>query len=194
MTRLKDLFSVLVLSARRELADDVAGCLDNGIFEPPRPCTDHADGRRRMLQHPCDMVIIDASLPKCDICELALDMSENHGAAVIVIAGTEVYDQIRYRLERDGILTLAKPYTADSLESGISLSLAAHRRVLAMEEENRRLSFKLEELRLVNRAKWALHENLGMDEPAAHRYIEKNAMNNRTTRYAVAQKILKEYE
>ncbi|MBR4880880.1 MAG: ANTAR domain-containing protein [Clostridia bacterium] len=97
-------------------------------------------------------------------------------------------------MEGSGVIVLPKPADGDMIRIAINTAMASHSRILLIEEENRKLRFKNEELRLCNRAKWALHENLGMDEPTAHRYIEKTAMNNRTTRYAVASQILKEYE
>ena len=46
------------------------------------------------------------------------------------------------------------------------------------------------EIRLVNRAKWVLIEQRGMDESAAHRYIEKQAMDRCVTRRMIAEEIL----
>ena len=43
------------------------------------------------------------------------------------------------------------------------------------------------EIRLVNRAKWVLIEQLRMTEQEAHRYIEKQAMDRCVTRRAVAE-------
>ena len=51
----------------------------------------------------------------------------------------------------------------------------------------------MEEIRLVNRAKWLLISELKMDEPDAHRYIEKQAMDRCVTRREVAEEIIKTY-
>ncbi len=53
---------------------------------------------------------------------------------------------------------------------------------------------KMDEIRLVNRAKWALISNLGMDEPQAHRYIEKHAMDMRICKREASETIIKTYE
>lgn len=62
--------------------------------------------------------------------------------------------------------------------------------MLGLQRENVRLNEKLEELRLVSRAKGALMRVLGMTEPQAHHYIEKQAMDLRATRREVARRIL----
>ena len=52
----------------------------------------------------------------------------------------------------------------------------------------------MNEIRIVDRAKLVLITNLGMDEPHAHRYIEKNAMDMRITKRESAEMIIKTYE
>jgi len=49
------------------------------------------------------------------------------------------------------------------------------------------------EIRLVNRAKWLLIGELTMSEPDAHRYIEKQAMDNGVTKREIAENIIKTY-
>lgn len=57
--------------------------------------------------------------------------------------------------------------------------------------QNQELS---DEARLINRAKLALMLYLNMSESAAHRYIEKRAMDMRVTKKEIAKNILKTYE
>ena len=53
---------------------------------------------------------------------------------------------------------------------------------------------KIDEIRLVNRAKWLLIECLSMTEADAHRYIEKQAMDLRLSKREVAENIIKTYK
>ena len=46
----------------------------------------------------------------------------------------------------------------------------------------------------MNRAKWALIQCLGMTEEAAHRYIEKRAMDERISRREAAMRVLSVYQ
>ena len=52
---------------------------------------------------------------------------------------------------------------------------------------------KMEEIRIVNRAKWLLIGELKMDEQGAHRYIEKQAMDRCISKRIVAEEIIKTY-
>ncbi len=194
MTRLKDLYSVLIISRKEETRHLLRSLLDRDEFEPSANAGNSEEARRLLLHHSYDLVIIDSPMPNVVCHELALDIAEKGSSAVILLVDAGVYDETRYRVEPDGVVTVAKPCTPDMISTAINISMASHNRILAIEEENKRLRFKNEELRLCNRAKWALHENLGMDEPTAHRHIEKTAMNNRITRFEVAKQILKEFE
>ena len=53
---------------------------------------------------------------------------------------------------------------------------------------------RIDEMRIISRAKLALVQYMGLSEPEAHRYIEKQAMDTRSTRREVAEQILAEYE
>lgn len=49
------------------------------------------------------------------------------------------------------------------------------------------------EIRVVNKAKWILISELKMNEPDAHRYIEKQAMDRCVTKQTIAEEIIKTY-
>ena len=51
----------------------------------------------------------------------------------------------------------------------------------------------MEEIRIVNRAKWLLIGELKLDEPEDHRYIEKQAMDRCVSKRVVAEEIIKTY-
>ena len=51
----------------------------------------------------------------------------------------------------------------------------------------------MEEIRLINRAKMILMQNLNMTEQDAHRYIEKEAMDRCIKKIAVAEQVIKTY-
>ena len=66
-------------------------------------------------------------------------------------------------------------------------------RLRKLEKKTLTIEEKMEEIRVVNRAKWILIHELKMEEPQAHRYIEKQAMDCCTSKRSVAEKIIKLY-
>ena len=71
---------------------------------------------------------------------------------------------------------------------------AVHKKLQAMQRENSKLQQKIEDIRITQRAKGVLMSYLGMTEEEAHKYIEKQAMDTRMSKRAVAEGILKIYE
>ncbi len=67
-------------------------------------------------------------------------------------------------------------------------------RIVGLKEENRDLNKKLEDLKIIDRAKIALIQRLGYTESEAHKHIERQAMNLRVSKREVAVSILKTYE
>ena len=65
---------------------------------------------------------------------------------------------------------------------------------MGLKKENSKLRGKIEEIRLVDRAKCLLIQYLDMTEPEAHRAIEKEAMDRRVTRKEIAKEIVSRYE
>ena len=70
---------------------------------------------------------------------------------------------------------------------------AARERLRRTEKKTATIEEKMEEIRLVNRAKWLLIEQLKMTESDAHRYIEKQAMDRCVSRREIAQNIIRIY-
>ena len=70
---------------------------------------------------------------------------------------------------------------------------SARERLRKSEKKALSIEEKMEEIRLVNRAKWLLIDELKMSEPDAHRYIEKQAMDRCVSKREVAEEIIKTY-
>ena len=70
---------------------------------------------------------------------------------------------------------------------------AARERLRRLESKATSIEEKMEEIRLVNRAKWLLIENQKMTEQEAHHHIEKQAMNRCCSKKEIALGIIKTY-
>jgi len=63
-----------------------------------------------------------------------------------------------------------------------------------VQKENRVLKQKIEDIRIIDRAKCILISRLNLSEEQAHRAIEKQAMDMRASKRVIAEDILKTYE
>ncbi len=189
----RELSSVLIV-ASRESGEKIASMLDCMEYEPVKLLTSAGQARRLLTHDSFDIVIINAPLCDDEGYELALDIAEEGSGAVMLAVRGEMYDETRYRVEKAGIFTIPKPLSAAMFHSALTLIRMSQRRLGALEAENKRLRQKIEEMRLVDHAKWALISGRGMTEAEAHRYIEKGAMDSRMTRRDFARAIIDELD
>ena len=96
--------------------------------------------------------------------------------------------------EGSGAVFLKSPVSSAMLLQTLALALEMRARLRALEGENERLKAALSDFKLIDRAKCALIQYLGMTEKDAHRFIEKQAMDRRVPRREIALDILKTYE
>ncbi len=113
---------------------------------------------------------------------------------VILIVKSEFFEAVSAVCEGEGVLTVSKPLNRAVFWSALSLAKAAHSRLMRMQTENDRLRQKIDDIRTLDRAKCILIAHLSMTEKEAHRHIEKQAMDMRAPKRAVAESIIRAYE
>lgn len=148
-------------------------------------CSDEADFR---------IIIINTPLTDEFGTDLAVSLSKNTTAGIIILVKSEIIEDVSLKLEPLGILVVGKPVNRNLFMQAVNLAEASGKRIELYRNENIKLRTKIEELKIVNRAKCALIQYLNITEREAHRYIEKQAMDLRLTRREIAENIIKTYE
>ena len=92
------------------------------------------------------------------------------------------------------IIGKAKNDTAQNYQDALKLVNATYNKMYKLKRENNKLLQKIEDIRMIDRAKCILIQYLNMTEAEAHRYIEKQAMDMRSTKRVIAEGILRTYE
>ncbi|MBQ6039732.1 MAG: ANTAR domain-containing protein [Oscillospiraceae bacterium] len=161
----------------------VSGCADS--------CT---EARQKMMDTRSAVILINIPLADESGTELAGDLAENTAASVIAVVKNDQETEFRQSLEPAGIFVLGRPFPHSSFHQALYDAASAYARMQIMSQENQRLQIKLIDLRIVNRAKYALIQYLGMTEEQAHKYIEQQAMNQRISKRKAAENIIKTYE
>ena len=113
---------------------------------------------------------------------------------VIIVVRNDIYDEISEKVEEYGIITIAKPMNRTIFWSVLKIANATYNKIYKLKKENNKLLQKIEDIKMIDRAKCILIQYLNMTESEAHRYIEKQAMDMRTTRKTIAEGILRTYE
>ena len=153
-----------------------------------------ADALGKIRSKVYDLVIIDGS-PACGRSkEAALTAASRTESVVILLDGADMFEKSVMQLSERGIVAVSEPLSKIAVLSAVRTVYAFNMRLARLRDENRNLNKKLEDLKIVDRAKIALVVRLGYTESEAHKYIERQAMNLRTSRRDVAVGILKTYE
>ena len=186
--------SVLTVSADKELFGRIKGLLVSLYPDIDiRLALCCSDGCDAVLAAEYDLVVIDGSMSSAAE-GLALKAVRKTSAGCILLTGAEQADALADKLEDMGVLVLPKSADAALLRRAVKLIAASRSRIKGYVKENLKLHRRLDEIKAVNRAKLVLMQYLKFSEEQAHRYIEKQAMDLRMTRYEIAMKIIKTYD
>ncbi len=185
---------VFVISSNENFHRYVRENLPDGDFTVSGGADSCTEARQKMMGNSCAVVLIN--IPLTDECgtELASDLAENTPSSVVAVVKNEQEPEFRQSLEPAGVFVLGRPFPHTTFHQVLYDAASAYARTQIISQENQRLQIKLIDLRIVNRAKYALIRYLGMTEEQAHKYIEQQAMNQRISKRRAAENILKTYE
>lgn len=184
---------VLIVSGTDKIYDSFTQLLPQKEFNPVLRARNAGEARRILVSSPVDILIINTPLSDEFGASLALDSSEG-SMGILLIVKNEVFEQVAYKVEDEGILTIAKPNSGQVFYSAVKLLAATHLKLTRFEKKIHTMQDKMNDIRTVNRAKWLLIENLQMTERDAHYYIEKQAMDTRLSRREVAENLIRTYD
>ena len=187
-------YSVLLVSSSPKFNESMPALLPESRFYPVTAVSDVSSARRRLLENKYDIVLLNTPLPDDFGTRLALYICENSGAGVLLLVKAEHYPDIPGRVSPFGVLVLPKPTTSQAVSQSFQLLCGTRERLRRMEQKTASIEEKMEEIRIINRAKLLLMEQLKMTEKEAHRFIEKQAMDRCVTRITIAQSILSTYK
>jgi len=193
MLSIKEEISILVVSVSDKIADIFADLLGERFFADIKQAFSVSEAKRMTLLQSFDIVVINAPLKDETGIDFAVDLSSDSATGVMLLINNEYYEQVLDKVTEYGVLTVAKPIVKQVLYEAINIIAATNFRLKKVEKKNAKLTAKMEEIRIVNRAKWALIENLGLSEEEAHKIIEKQAMDTRQSKREVAETIMKTY-
>lgn len=152
------------------------------------------EARRLAQQNQFDLFIINSPVYNETGRVLAKELITNTTSQVMFIVKEEKYEESSNLLEELGIVTMLKPLDKELLIKTLKIIKATSIKLKKISKKNEELSQKIEDIKFIDRAKCLLISHLSMSETEAHKYIEKEAMNTRTSRINIARSILKTYD
>ena len=137
-----------------------------------------------------DLVIMDVKMPKMDGIEAASTIAGERIAPVVILTAFSQRELVERARDAGAMAYLVKPFAKHDLVPAIEVALSRFAELHALEVEVAGLTDRLETRKLIDRAKGLLMANQGLTEPEAFRWIQRTAMDRRTTMKAVAEAVV----
>lgn len=187
-------YSVLIVSAAEKFNFSLRALFPEKDYCPTDFVGSISEAQRRILERPYDLVLINAPLPDDFGRKFAIDICTSKSSVAMLLVRSEIYSETYDKVVDYGVLTMRKPTTVPIITQSLDYMRATRERLRRLEKKTVSLEDKMAEIRIVNRAKWALIDSCKMTEADAHRYIEKQAMDRCMTKREIAESILQAYK
>ena len=185
---------ILLVSSSDKIAQSLFGIINSmGEYQISTVKTAFT-AREKIQTNEFDAVVINTPLSDETGLELADETAAGSACCVILIVKEELINKITEKYEKKGIIIVSKPISKQLFINSFKLACSIQSRLSVLKDENDRLKVQINEISIINRAKCVLIQYLGMTEPMAHRYLEKQAMDMRISKRQVAENILTTYE
>ena len=137
-----------------------------------------------------DLVILDIQMPVLDGLSAAEQIASARIAPVIVLTAFSQRELVERARDAGAMAYLVKPFSKNDLVPAIEVARARFLEMTALDAEVGDLKERLEARKVVEQAKGRLMAERGLTEAEAFRWIQRTAMNERTSMKALAEAIL----
>ncbi len=183
---------VLVAEDESLIRLDLAEMLVEEGYEVVGEAADGAAAVRLAEELRPDLVVMDVKMPVLDGISAAERIVAQRIAPVLILTAFSQRELVERARSAGAMAYLVKPFVKADLVPAIEMALSRHEEITQLEQEVTDLTDRLETRKLVDRAKGLLQTRFGLTEPDAFRWIQKAAMDKRTSMREVAQVVIAE--
>ncbi len=137
-----------------------------------------------------DLVILDVKMPKKDGIDAAGEITEAQIAPVVILTAFSQRDLIERATDAGAMAYLVKPFTKSDLLPAIELAIARYSEMVTLRAEVADITERLAVRKIIDRAKGLLQAKQKMTEPEAFRWLQRAAMDRRTSMKEIAQAVI----
>ena len=137
-----------------------------------------------------DLVIMDVKMPRRDGIDAAAEIAAKRIAPIVVLTAFSQRELVERARDAGAMAYLVKPFSMTDLIPAIELAVSRFSEIAALEREVADLGERLETRKLIERAKGRLQAEHAMTEAEAFTWMQRAAMDRRTSMKRVALVIL----
>lgn len=191
MSLKKRVYSVLIVSSSEKFNSSLSSLLPESKYSPVHIASNASAAKRMFGERTFDFVIINAPLHSDFSMRFAIDACNLNTTVVLLIVQPELHEEIHDKVAEHGVFTLPRPISKVTMLTALNWMSSARERLRKSEKKTLSIEERMEEIHIINRAKWVLISEMKMNEPDAHRYIEKQAMDRSVSKREIAEEIIK---
>jgi two-component system, response regulator PdtaR len=137
-----------------------------------------------------DLAILDVKMPGMDGLEAARLISKDRICGVVILTAFSQKEVVEEARDAGALAYLVKPFQKSDLIPAIEVAIGRFRELQVLNGEIEELGEQLEARKTIDRAKGILIDQHQMNEADAYGFIQRGAMNHRTTMRKVAEMIV----
>ncbi len=183
-------YAVLIVSASEKMEAGLRALLPGTDYYPIHSAGSVGQARRMLLETDYDLVLIHTPLRDDFGVQLAVDICADSDAGVLLFVRNELFESVSAKVLPSGVVTLSTPTGSALVSQSLRMLCAQRERLRRMAAKQQSVEEKIEEIRLVNRAKWLLIEREGLSEQEAQHCIERQSMDRRVGKRRAAEEII----
>jgi response regulator NasT len=137
-----------------------------------------------------DLALLDIQMPKCDGLTAARRIYEDLEVPVVVLSAYSDEEYIETAKSAGVFGYVVKPATPSQLRVAIDVAWGRYCRAMEAKDQVEDLVQKLEDRRVIERAKWILVQRKQIPEEEAQRTLQRQARQTRRKIVDIAQQII----
>lgn len=137
-----------------------------------------------------DVILMDVAMPVLDGVTAAAQITAEALCPVVMVTAYSQVELVERAADAGAMGYLVKPISPTALLPAIEVAVARFEQMKVLSDEVAAVTERLEVRKIVDRAKGLLQTRLAIDEPEAFRWLQKAAMDNRSSMKAVAQGVI----
>ncbi len=189
---LERIFRILLVSSSKNFSLGISNSLAHESYEV-EIIDSIAKAKRLVLDKDFDIIMVNSPVIDDFGLDFAIEEAITNVSGILMFVKPEVESEIYYKTYQYGILTLTKPTSKSILLQSLRLLSSTIVKREQIYNKPKNINERLEEIKIINRAKLLLIEHQHLTEDEAHKYLEKRAMDFRQSKIKIAKNIIDEY-
>ena len=188
------IFSILIVSSSAKFNMLTPSLFPVTGYWPVDTVPDSASAKQKMTERTYDIIVINTPLPDEMGTRLAAEICTGSSSCVMLLTNKESYEEVKEKMEDYGVVVISKPVSVPAVSKSLQIMCATRQRIKQIESRQKSVEQKIDEIQVINKAKWLLIGYMKMTESEAQHYIERTAMDTRLSKAEVAKNIIRTYQ